>query len=132
MTTFHIQSQAAGSIQNVGNDMTVNGGLHSTAAFDAAGLQAELMQLAEDLNQADMAPEHRFGALSNLAHASVETARPEPDRESIGARIAKTAEVLRDAGALASGGSALVQTLCRIAELLGPAGHALTGVLALV
>jgi len=132
MTTFNIQSQSAGSIQNVGNDMTVNGGLHSAATFDAAGLQAALMQFAEELNEADMAPEHRFAALSNLAHASVETARPEPDRQSIGARITKAAEVLRDAGALASGGSALVQSLCRIAELLGPAGHALTGLLAVV
>jgi hypothetical protein len=130
MTTFNIRDQEAATIQNVGGDMTVYGGFSSSAGPRIVELRGELAQLAEELSRLELSPEYREEADRELAGAAAEAESPEPDEGRIANRLGRLTEVLHDAGALAGGGVAAVQSLQRLAELLGPAGHAVLGVLA--
>jgi hypothetical protein len=129
LTSFNIQSQQAGTIQNVGGDLTVNGGVHSSATFDAAGLRGELAKVQDEVSRLPLDPAQQDIAAGHLAIAADEAAQLEPDRERVSGHVRRAAEVVQDAGALATGSGALLESLVRIGRILGPAGRALLGVL---
>jgi hypothetical protein len=130
MTTFNIRDQEATTIQNVGGDMVVHGGFSSSSGPRIVEVRGELSQLGEALSRLELSAEYREEADRELAGAVAEAESPEPDEGRIGNRLGRLAEVLHDAGALAGGGVAAVESLQRLAQLLGPAGHAVLGVLA--
>jgi hypothetical protein len=130
MTTFNIRDQQATTIQNVGGDMVVHGGFSSSTGSQIIELRGELTRLAEELDRLDLPSEDRVEAERELAAAAVEAEGDEPDEGRIAGRLERFTQVLHDAGAVAGGGLAIVQSLQRLAELLGPAGHALLGVVA--
>ena len=125
MTAFHIGSQNAASIQNVGGDMTVNGGIHVSTGAELAEVRSQIETIKAALSQLQLPLQEHAAALGHLAAAASETEHPEPDGRQIGAHVQKAAQVLHDAGALTNGAAALAPPLVRIAELLGPAGHTL-------
>jgi hypothetical protein len=55
--------------------------------------------------------------------------RPEPDRAAAGSHLSRLVRVLKEAGALAIAGTALVQSLHVLAGWLGPVG---AGIIALL
>jgi hypothetical protein len=130
MTTFNIRDQEATTIQNVGGDMVVNGGFSSSTGSQIVELRGELSRLAEELGRLDLSPEQRETAERELAGAAAEAESTEPDEGRIAGRLERLTQVLHDAGALAGGGLVLAQSVQRLGELLGPAGHTLLGLVA--
>ena len=121
MTTFEIGSQTAGSIQNVGGDLTI-GQLRVEATWSAVEVRRELVKTQEELARASLPHTARVAAESALAAAASEAAAPEPDRGRIAQLLERTTHVLGDAGALTAAGTGLAESLRRSAVVLGPAG----------
>jgi hypothetical protein len=119
MTTFNIGNQNAGSIQNVGGDMAVHGGLHGSANVQVIELRGRLAQLSEELYRLPLPPESHAAARDALAEAETEAAAPEPRSDRIGRNLGRVTDVLEDAGALASAGTGLARALGRAVALVG-------------
>ena len=98
MTTFNIHSQNAASIQNVGGDMVVQGGIHATAALHVIELRAELAQLRDEIDQLALPAESRAAAREALAEAEAEAATPAPRTNRIAHAVGRVRETLNDAG----------------------------------
>ncbi len=131
MTTFDIGSQTAGSIQNVGGDLTI-GELHVQAAWSAVEVRNELARLHELLDAFPLSYPTRVAAESALAAAGTEAGGPAPDPARISQLLRRAAQVLGDAGALTTNGTGLVESLRRAAAVLGPAGKTVLALLPLV
>jgi hypothetical protein len=131
MTTFEIGSQNAGSIQNVGGDLTI-GELHVEAAWSAVEVQQELARLQEELNGVPISYPTRVAAESALAAAQAEAAAQAPDRARISELLQRATQVLSNAGSLTTTGTGLAEALRRAAVVLGPAGKAVLALLPLV
>jgi hypothetical protein len=131
MTTFDIGSQTAGSIQNVGGDLTI-GHLHVEAGWSAVTVQQELARVQEALDGAPISHPTRAAAESALAAARAEAAGPEPDRARISELLQRATQVLSNAGLLTSAGTGLAESLRRAAVALGPAGKAVLTLLPMV
>jgi hypothetical protein len=116
MTTFNIGTQNAASINNVGGNMTVEGGIHASAQWTSQ-VRTEIERAREALAQVPLSPEVRAsadGALREAAEAS--------DKGRAADRLAKATGTLREAGALTSAATTLIESLTRAAKLLGPIG----------
>ena len=98
MTTFNIGSQNAASIQNVGGDMVVEGGLHATANVHLIELRGQLGQLREDIDRLPLPVETRASASEALAQAEAEAATPAPRSNRIARALRRVQETLNDAG----------------------------------
>ena len=132
MTTFNIRGdQKATTINNVGRDMVVEGNFISAGSF-VAELRGELSQLATEVGRLELPADQRQAVEVELAGAEAAADAEEPDAGGIAGRLEKATTVLRDAGALVGGGTAVVQSLQRLGELLGPAGHALLALLSAI
>ena len=127
MATFEIGSQNAGSIQNVGGDLTI-GELHVEAAWSAVELRQELERLREELARSALPP----AAGAAVEAAAVEARRPAPDAGKIGGLLHEATTLAGEAGALATAGTGLVESLRRAAVLVGPAGKAALALLPLL
>jgi hypothetical protein len=127
MATFEIGSQNAGSIQNVGGDMTI-GELHIEAAWNAVDIRQELERLREEIARAALPP----AAGDAVEAAAAEARRPAPDPGRIGELLRDATTVADEAGALATAGTGLVESLRRAATVLGPAGKAALALLPLL
>jgi hypothetical protein len=119
VTTFNVGSQNAGSIQNVGGDMVVHGGVQGSASVQVIELRGRLAQLSEELYRLPLPPESRAAARDALAEAESEAATPAPRPDRIGRSLKRVTEVLEDAGALASAGTGLARVLGRAVALVG-------------
>jgi hypothetical protein len=119
MTTFNIDNQNAGSIQNVGGDMVVHGGVHGSANVQVIELRGRLAQLSEELYRLPLPPESHAAVRDALVDAETEAAAPAPRSDRIGRSLARVTQVLEDAGALASAGTGLVRALGRAVALVG-------------
>jgi hypothetical protein len=124
MTTFNIRDQRATTIQNVGGDMVVEGDFVSAGSL-VVELRGELSRLATEVGRLDLPASQREAVEGELAGAEAAAAADAPDAGGIARRLEQATGVLRDAGALVGGGTAVVQSLQRLGELLGPAGHTL-------
>ena len=130
MTTFNIRDQEATTINNVGGDMVVEGNFISAGSL--VELRGELSQLAKEVGRIELPADRREAVEEELAGAESELDAGAPDASGIAGRLEKATAVLRDAGALVGGGSAVVESLQRLGTLLGPAGHTLLGLLAAI
>jgi len=130
MTTFNIRDQHGTTIQNVGGDMVVEGNFVSAGSLGE--LRDELSRLATEVGQLGLPADQRDAVERELAGAEAAAAASEPDAGGIARRLEQATAVLRDAGALVGGGTAVVQSLQRLAKLLGPAGHTLLTLLSVL
>ena len=116
MTTFNIGSQNAASIQNIGGDSVVEGGVNASATWQTVELRTALEQLRTD------AAAYSLPAVDEaLAAASAEAAQARPERDRVAGFLSTATLRLKEAGALADAGSSLAQALRRCASVLGPA-----------
>jgi hypothetical protein len=98
MTTFNIGSQNAATIQNVGGDMVLQGGIHGTASVQLIELRAELAQLRDEIDRLPLPPESRALASGALAEAEAEAATATPRSNRIAHALGRVRETLNDAG----------------------------------
>jgi hypothetical protein len=124
MATFEIGTQNAGSIQNVGGDLTIEN-LEVHAAWSTVEIRQELTRLRQELAGIALPPEARAGAEAAILAAAAEAETTEPDRGAIARRLHEATTILDEAGALSTAGKGLVESLRRTAAALGPAGKAL-------
>ena len=128
MTTFNIRDQEATTINNVGGDMVVEGSFISAGSL-VVELRGELSRLAAEVGRLKLPAGEREAVEEELAGAEAEAGAEAPDAGGIAGRLEKATAVMRDAGALVGGGTAVVESLQRLGELLGPAGHTLLALL---
>lgn len=131
MATFEIGSQNAGSIQNVGGDLTI-GELHVEAAWSTVEVRQELARLQEEVARSALPPAARAAAGAAVDAAAAEAGRPTPDRGRIAELLRDATTVFGEAGALATAGTGLVESLRRTATVLGPAGKTALALLPLL
>jgi hypothetical protein len=131
MATFEIGSQNAGSIQNVGGDLTI-GELHVEAAWSAVEVRQELARLQEEVARSALPPAARATAGQAVEAAAAEAGRPTPDRGRIAELLGEATTVVGEAEALARAGSGLVESLRQAATVLGPAGKTVLALLPLL
>jgi hypothetical protein len=117
MTTFNIGSQNAGSIENIGGGMVVNGGINGTASLHVLELRNRLAELQVEVDALDLPPAARAAASGALADAQAEAAAPDPRPSRIGDSLRRVTGALEDGGALATG-VGLVRVLTRAVSLV--------------
>jgi hypothetical protein len=127
MATFNIGQQNAASIQNIGVDATIEGGIHAEATWETIELRRTITRAREEVARLALSPTELETVNSSFDAAAREAAATKPDRYEVGEHLGAAARVLKEGGALAGAGAALFQTLRRATELLGPAGLATVG-----
>ncbi len=126
--TFNIGSQH-GNIINVGGNMTAYGGQHY-AGLPAELIRQELGNLQRVISAMDLDPAVREAATALLADAGHELGRGHHDANKVARPIERLAGLLKDIGAIAVSGAALIGPLQHIASWLGPAGQAILHLIA--
>ena len=127
MATFNIGQQNAASIQNIGGNATIEGGLHAEATWETVELRRTIARTREEVARLGLPPSQLETVNGSLDAADREATATRPDRYEVGEHLGAAARVLKEAGALVGAGAALFQTLRRATELLGPAGLATIG-----
>ncbi len=120
---FNIGSQQ-GNVSNVAGDMTVYGGQHYTG-FPAELIWQELGNLQRAISAMGLDPAVQKEAAALLADADHELSRAGRDAKKVARPIERLAGLLKNIGAIAVSGAALIDPLQRIASWLGPAGQAI-------
>jgi hypothetical protein len=110
--TFHIGSQQAGTINNVGRDQTITG--DQVGVISTADALAAVRDLRAGLET------------SAMSAITYELHRPEPDKPEIASRLAHVVQLA--AGAISTG-SKIATSIATLAHWLGPAGAALAALL---
>ena len=90
---------------------------------------AELANLRAALGGLRLTAAERAGAEQELEAMEDALRRPEPDAETTGRHLQSFTAGLKDAGVLASAGASLVESIGKIAQLLGPVGAAVLALL---
>ena len=125
---FNIGSQH-GNVSNVAGDMTVHGGQHYTA-FPADMIGQELRNIREIISAMNLDPAAGKAAAGLLADADRELGKSRHDARKVARPIERLTRLLRDIGAIAAGGAALIDPLTRIASGLGAAGQVILHLIA--
>jgi len=127
---FNIGSQH-GNVSNVAGDMTVYGGQHYTA-HPAELIRQELGNLHRVISAMGLDPAVQEKAAALLADADRELSgagrdlsRGGRDAKKVARPVERLARLLKNIGAIAVSGTALIDPLQRIASWLGPAGQAI-------
>ena len=128
---FEIGSQHAVSIQNVDGDLRIHEQRIDVTA-SAADVRHELALLQDEIARIPLPHASRVATEGALAAAASEAARPTPDRGKITQLVQRATVVLDDAGALATAGAGLGESLRRTANALGPAGKVVLALLPLL
>jgi hypothetical protein len=123
MATFNIGSQNAANIQNIGGDAVVYGGLFGHATFEQRELRVAIARAREHMADMELPPEVRGPVDRALASAAEEAAHQQPDKSRVAELLGSAVKTLKEAGTVATAGTALIETLRRAAMLLGPVGH---------
>lgn len=118
MTTFNIGSQNAASIENVGGDMVVHGGIHGTANLHILELRDRLAELKAELDRVALPAATLAAASEALADAEAEAAAPDPRPNRIRDSLRRVTGALEDGGALATAGVGLVRALGNAVSLV--------------
>ena len=124
MATFNIGSQNAANIENIGGDAVINGGVYAHATFEIGELRVTLARAREQAADLELPPDVRDPLDRALACAAGEAARDHPDEGRLVGLIGSAGRILKEAGSTATAATALIETLRRAAELLGPIGQA--------
>ena len=94
-----------------------------------AEVVAELTRLRRSLDDLRLTGAERQAADRELAAAEEAIRRAEPDRAAAGSHLSRFVQGLKDAGALATAGTAFVQSIHSLATWIGPLG---AGIIALL
>ena len=121
--TFNIGSQH-GNVSNVGGDMTVYGGQHYTG-LPAEFIRQELGNIHRAIWAMEFDPAVQQAATALLTDAGRELGQAGHDAKKVARPIERLTVLLKDIGAIAVSGAALIDPLQRIASWLGPAGQAI-------
>lgn len=122
MATFNIGSQNAASIQNIGGDAHIDGGLHASAQIP--DLRSAIARLQAEVANVPLPEPVRESVNAALSAASTEAAKDVPDRGRTAELLSATARALNQAGALGAGATAVVTAIRHAAALVGPLGPA--------
>ncbi len=120
MSTFNIGAQNAAAIHNVGGDMVIEGGLHASANWSYE-LRTEIARARDEVGRLPLSPPVRASVDSAL-RAAAEATDGEPDKRCAAEMLTKATRTLKEAGALTSAGTSLLEALRRAASILGPLG----------
>jgi hypothetical protein len=118
MSTFNIGSQNAGSIQNVGGDMVVEGGIHGTANVHVVELRGQLAHLSEEIGRLALPADTRAVLRDALVEAEAEAAAPAPRSKRIAQSLRRVTETLDGAGGLANAAVGVVRALATAVSLV--------------
>lgn len=124
MTTFNIGMQNAASIQNIGGDAVIYGDVHAHVTFDQRELRVMIGRAREQAAELELPADVHSQLDRALACAEAEAARRHPDEGRLVGLIGSAGRILQEAGTVTTDGTALIETLRRAAELLGPIGQA--------
>ena len=125
--TFNI-GQQTGVNTNVAGDMSLYGGQQYVAGSPEE-VRADLAALREVVAGLGLQPEVQQEATDLIDEADRELAQPTPQPDKVGGPMTRLANLLSDAGAVASAGASLIAPLQRIGSWLGIAGKAILAVL---
>jgi hypothetical protein len=120
MTTFSIGTQNAASINNVGGDMVIEGGLHASASWSYE-LRGEIARARNELDRLPV-PDGVRALADTALSAAADAANGKPDKGRIAHLLGTTINTLKEAGALTAAGASFLDPLKRAASLLGPVG----------
>jgi hypothetical protein len=129
VSTFNIGQQNAASIQNIGGDAVVEGGIHATATWEILELRRTITRAQESVAGLALSPAALDAVNESLGAAAEEAAQLSPDRYRVAENLGKAANTLQGAGALVGAGTTVLEALRRAAGLLGPIGVAVIGAL---
>ena len=127
MANFNIGQQNAASIQNIGGDAVIEGGIHASATWEVLELRRVIARAQEGAAALELPPPTLEAVNRELDAAARDAAQPKPDKHDVAEHLGNAARTLREAGALVGAGTAVLQALRRAAGLLGPVGAALIG-----
>jgi hypothetical protein len=123
MTTFNIGSQNAASIQNIGGDAVITGGVHASAT-QHIDLRRSITRVQAEAARVPLDPPARATVDCALNAAAAEAARDAPDRGRVAELLATATRALHTAGAFGAGAATLVEAIRQAATVLGPVGQA--------
>lgn len=119
----------AGRDQTVVHGDQYSAGRDQTVSIGAVDPVAEVANLRQALEELRLTAAERDRAERDLAALQQAVEQPEPDRPEAGRRLHTLTEGLKEAGALATAGSSLVESLVKLATWLGPLGAAVLALL---
>jgi hypothetical protein len=125
MANFNIGQQNAASIQNIGGDAVIEGGIHATATWEVVELRRVIERAQKGVATLELTPPTREAVNEELEAAAREAAQPKPDKHDVAEHLGAAARTLNEAGALVGAGTSVLEALRRAAGLLGPVGAAL-------
>ena len=117
MTTFNIGNQNAASIQNVGGDMTVRGGIHGTANLHVVELRGRLARLSKEIDRLELPADSRAIARDALDEAEAEAAAPAPRSHRIANSLRRVTDTLNDAGVLTAAAVGVIVLLSSLVSV---------------
>jgi hypothetical protein len=103
------------------------GGTYAGRDLTAPSLGGDLELLARAIKELRLTATERERAARELNEAKAAAAAN--DRAKVGSHVRRFTEVLKDAGALATAGNSLIDTITRIGRWLGPVGAAVLALL---
>jgi uncharacterized small protein (DUF1192 family) len=118
MTTFNIGNQNAASIQNVGGDMAVHGGIHGTANLHVVELRGRLARLSEEIDRLELPVDIRAIAREALAEAAAEAAAPAPRSNRIAHSLRRVTDTLNKAGVFTNAAMGVISALASAVSLV--------------
>jgi hypothetical protein len=124
---FNIGSQQ-GNVSNVAGDMTVHGGQHYVG-LPVEAMRQDLASVRREIAGLGLDTADRAEAEALLADAGRELDRHGHDPDRVAGPVLRLVRLLREAGAFAAAGTALIDPLHRIASCLGGAGQAIVHLL---
>ena len=128
MANFNIGQQNAASIQNIGGDAVIEGGVHASATWEVVELRRVIERVQEGVAALELSPPTLEAVNQSLDAAAQEASQSKPDRHDVAEHLGRATRTLKEAGALVGAGTAVLESLHRAAGLLGPVGAALISV----
>lgn len=124
---FNIGSQSGGVINNVAGDQTVSGTQHGVqVSLGEARSAVEALRVAlEHTSLQTLSPEQREAVHEDVEAIAGELEAQEPAPERVKPRFERLTRLLKDAGALAGAGAALLGPLTALGRWIGTLGVAL-------
>jgi hypothetical protein len=127
MANFNIGQQNAASIQNIGGDAVIEGGIRVYATWEVVELRRVIARAQNGVAALELPPPTLEAVNHALDAAALEAAQPKPDKHDVAQHLGNATRTLQEAGALVGAGTAVLESLRRAAGLLGPVGAALIG-----
>jgi hypothetical protein len=125
MANINIGQQNAASIQNIGGDAVIEGGIHASATWEVVELRRVIERVQEEVAALELPPPTLEAVNQSLEAAGRKAAQPKPDRHDVAEHLGNAMRTLKEADALVGAGTSVLESLRRAAHLLGPVGAAL-------